>query len=98
MDRIVHTSLSAMRAAMARQAATANNLANAATTGFRADMSATQAVFLENGGEVFGARATEQVLSADMSAGTVTSTGRDLDIAMSGDALLAVQAQNGDEA
>ena len=98
MDRIVHTSLSAMRAAMARQAATANNLANASTTGFRADMSATQAVFLENGGEVFGARASEQVLSADMSAGTITSTGRDLDIAMSGDALLAVQAQNGDEA
>jgi flagellar basal-body rod protein FlgF len=98
MDRIAHTSLTAMRAAMARQAATANNLANAGTTGFRSDVAASQAVYLQQDGEVFGARAAEQVLSADMSAGTVTHTGRTMDIALSGDALLAVQAQNGDEA
>jgi flagellar basal-body rod protein FlgF len=97
MDRIVHASLSALRGAMARQATTANNLANAGTTGFRADVSAAQATMLQAGGQVFGGRATSQVLSADMSAGTVTQTGRDLDIAMSGDAMLAVQAPNGDE-
>lgn len=98
MDRFVHNSLSALRGAMARQAATANNLANAGTTGFRADMSAAQSVMLQSGGEVFGARTRQQVLSADMSAGTVTSTGRDLDIAMAGDALLGVQARDGEEA
>lgn len=98
MDRLVHASLSALRAAMARQAATANNLANAGTTGFRADMSAAQSVYLQQGGEVFGARTTQQVMSADMSGGTVNHTGRDLDIAMAGDAMLAVQARNGDEA
>lgn len=98
MDRLVHASLSAMRGAMARQAATANNLANAGTTGFRAEMSAARPVWLQSGGEVFGAHTSEQVMSADMSAGTVTRTGRDLDIAMNGDALLAVQAANGEEA
>jgi flagellar basal-body rod protein FlgF len=98
MDRIVHASLSALRAAMARQTATANNLANAGTPGFRADVSATQARFLETGGQVFGARASAQLVDADMTAGTITSTGRDLDVAMAGDAMLAVQAPNGDEA
>ncbi|HEX8366472.1 MAG TPA: flagellar basal body rod protein FlgF [Allosphingosinicella sp.] len=97
MDRIVHASLSALRGAMARQAATANNLANAGTTGFRADVSAAQTTMLQAGGQVFAGRATSQVVSADMSAGTITQTGRDLDVAMSGDAMLAVQAPNGDE-
>src|SRR3546814_11808243 len=41
---------------------------------------------------------SEEVLGADMRAGTVTQTGRDLDIAMQGDALLVVQATNGEEA
>ena len=98
MDRLTHSSYAALRAAMARQAATANNLANAGTTGFRADVAAGQAVYLQSNGEVFSARATEQVVNADMSAGTVTTTGRDLDVALSGDALLTVQADNGEEA
>ena len=98
MDRLVHASLSALRGAMARQATTANNLANAGTVGFRAELAAARPVWLQSGGEVFGAHASEQVLSANMEAGTVTQTGRDLDVAMSGDALLAVQARNGEEA
>jgi flagellar basal body rod protein FlgF len=40
MDKLVHTSLSALRGAMARQAATANNLANVNTVGFRGEMAA----------------------------------------------------------
>ena len=38
MDRLIYTALSAMRGAMARQATTANNLANANTVGFRAEL------------------------------------------------------------
>ena len=98
MDKVAHSSLAALRAAMARQAVTANNLANAGTTGFRADVTASQTTFLQAGGQVFSARASQQVVNADMSAGTITSTGRDLDIALAGDAMLTVQAQNGDEA
>jgi flagellar basal-body rod protein FlgF len=98
MDRLVHASLSALRGAMARQTTTSNNLANASTVGFRREISAAQTQWLQAGGEVFGARTSEQVLSADMTAGTVTATGRPMDIAMNGDALLAVQARNGEEA
>ena len=42
--------------------------------------------------------ASEEVVSADMNSGPVTGTGRDLDIALSGDSLLAVQSAQGEEA
>ncbi len=98
MDRLVHTSLSAMRGALARQATTANNLANANTTGFRSEISTAQSLWIR--GATFDARAqsSQEVIAADMSGGTVSETGRDLDIALEGDALLTVQARDGDEA
>ena len=98
MDRLIHTSLSAMRAAMARQATTANNLANASTTGFRAEMSAAMPRYLNGPGFDGRAAASEEIVSADMKAGAITQTGRPLDVAMNGDALLAVQSDEGDEA
>lgn len=98
MDRLIYTSLSAMRGSMSRQTAIANNLANAQTPGFRADMANAQALWLDGSGLDARAVASEEVLGADMKAGTVTQTGRDLDIAMQGDALLVVQAKNGEEA
>ena len=95
MDRLIHTSLSALRGAMARQAATANNLANVGTTGFRAEFAAVRPLWLR--GETHGARApsSEEVAGADMQPGAVTETGRALDVAISGDAMLAVQAKDG---
>ncbi|MGZ8282058.1 MAG: flagellar basal body rod protein FlgF [Allosphingosinicella sp.] len=98
MDRLVHTTLSALRGAMNRQTTTANNLANANTVGFRREISSAQALWIR--GQTFDARAqsSQAVIAADMTAGTLTATGRDLDVAMQGDALLAVQAENGDEA
>ena len=98
MDRLIYTSLTAMRGSMARQTAIANNLANAQTPGFRADMAEAQSLWLNGDGLDARAMASEEVLGADMRAGTVTSTGRDLDIAMQGDALLVVQAKDGEEA
>lgn len=96
MDRLIYTSLTAMRGSMARQTAIANNLANANTPGFRADMAEAQSLWLDGQRLDTRAFASEEVLAADMTAGTVTSTGRDLDIAMSGDTMLAVQAENGE--
>jgi len=98
MDRLIYTSLTAMRGSMSRQTAIANNLANAQTPGFRADMANAQALWLDGSGLDARAMASEEVLGADMRAGTVTQTGRDLDIAMQGDALLVVQAKDGEEA
>ena len=98
MDRLIYTSLTAMRGSMSRQTAIANNLANAQTPGFRADIANAQSLWLDGSGLDARAMASEEVLGADMRAGTVTQTGRDLDIAMQGDALLVVQAEDGEEA
>lgn len=98
MDRLIYTSLTAMRGSMARQTAIANNLANAQTPGFRADMAEAQSLWLKGEGFDTRAVASEEVLGADMAAGTITQTGRDLDVAVQGDALLVVQAKNGEEA
>ncbi len=98
MDRLAYTSLSALRGAAARQAAIASNLANADTIGFRAELSNARALWLQGQGLGSRALSSEEVLAADMRAGTVKETGRDLDVAMQGDALLAVQAPDGEEA
>lgn len=100
MDRLIYTSLTAMRGAMARQTAVANNLANAQTPGFRADIAEAQSLWIRSDGTALDSRAmsSEEVLAADMRSGTVSQTGRDLDIAIGGDSLLAVQASDGDEA
>jgi flagellar basal-body rod protein FlgF len=83
---------------MARQAATANNLANVNTVGFRGEMAAARPLWLRGGGHEARAYAAEEVTGADMRGGTISETGRDLDIALQGDALLAVQAGDGEEA
>lgn len=97
MDRLIYSSLSAMKAAMARQTTTANNLANVNTSGFRAEMTSSQALWMK--GDGLGARAptSEEVSSADMSDGAVVETGRNLDVAIQGTAMLAVQSRDGDE-
>ncbi|MEQ1508916.1 MAG: flagellar basal body rod protein FlgF [Sphingopyxis sp.] len=98
MDRLIHTALSSLRGAMARQSVTANNLANVATPGFRAEVSSAQARWVNGPGYQARAVALQGVMGADMGAGTVAQTGRDMDIAIVGDALLTVQDGDGNEA
>lgn len=98
MDRLTYTSLSALRSAMARQATTANNLANANTTGFRAEIASVRPVWVKGEGLDTRVQASEEVTAADMKAGDVTETGRSLDVAVDGDAMLAVQTADGEEA
>ncbi len=98
MDRLVNTALTAMRGAMARQASIANNLANANTVGFRAEIANAETRWVKGDQLNTRAQASEQVIAADMQQGAVTQTGNPLDVAMNGDALLAVQASDGSEA
>lgn len=98
MDRLIYTSLTAMRGSMARQTAIANNLANVQTPGFRGEMAEAQSLWLHGAGFDARAMASEEVVGADMRAGTIAATGRDLDIAMQGDAMLVVQAPDGEQA
>ncbi len=99
MDRMVYTALSGLKGQMSAQGAIANNIANASTTGFRADRVAFQQMMLKGGpGHESRAPSSEEVLDADRRAGAIQSTGRDLDIAIPGSAWLAVQAPSGEEA
>jgi flagellar basal-body rod protein FlgF len=97
MDRLLYTALAAMRGSMARQTATANNIANANTPGFRADLAERQSLWMRGPGVDSRVTSSDEVLAADMRAGTVMATGRPLDIALGGDALLVVQTSSGDE-
>ena len=98
MDHIIYTSLSAMRSSLARQTATANNIANAQTPGFRADMAEVQALWLRGGAAESRAPASEEVLAANMTPGTVAATGRPLDVAAEGETMFVVQSEEGEEA
>lgn len=97
MDRLIYTALSGMAASMTRERVVASNMANAQTIGFRAETIQTDPVTLA--GEPLEARAMSraEVNGADMKAGSITSTGRELDVALAGDALLTVQAADGTE-
>jgi flagellar basal-body rod protein FlgF len=98
MDRLIYTCLTAMRGSQARQTTVANNLANAQTPGFRSDIAEAESLWTKGDGITTRAMASEEVLAADMRGGTVVATGRDLDVAFGGDALLAVQSDEGEEA
>ncbi|MDO6416551.1 flagellar basal-body rod protein FlgF [Sphingomonas sp. BIUV-7] len=98
MDRLIYSSLAAMRGAMSRQATIGNNLANVNTAGFRGEVTHAQAMWLSGKGLDTRATVSGEVSGADMSAGAVMATNRSLDVAVDGDAMLTVQAADGSEA
>ena len=98
MDRVIYLSMAGAKATLQRQDTLANNLANASTPGFRAEMQAFRAVPVRGDGATTRVYALESTVGADMRAGPMQSTGRALDVAMQGNAWLAVQSLDGTEA
>lgn len=98
MDRLIWTAASGMNASLSRQRMIANNMANAQTTGFRAEFMQFTPMTLKGAGLEIRALSDGAVKGAMMDPGAVTQTGRPLDVAINGAALLTVQAANGDEA
>lgn len=88
MDRMIYTAMSGANAAAQRQAVLSNNLANASTNGFRAELSTFRAV------PVRGDGATTRVLAVEATAGALDTpgapqrTGRNLDAMAVGAAFL----------
>jgi flagellar basal-body rod protein FlgF len=79
------------------QKAHANNLANISTNGFQRDLE--QARSMPVFGDSFPARAfaLSERPATDFTAGSMVETGRDLDVAVSGDGWIAVQTPDGGE-
>jgi len=98
MDRLVYTALSGLKGQMDAQATIANNIANASTIGFRADRVNFERLMIKGEGHDSRLPSAETVVDMDRRAGTVVQTGRGLDIAITGDNWLAVQAADGSEA
>ncbi len=98
MDRMIYLSMSGAKAAMQRQDSLANNLANASTTGFRAEMQAFRAVPVQGSGASTRVFALETTIGHSDTPGPIATTGRSLDVAVKGDSWLAVQALDGTEA
>lgn len=98
MDRLIYTAMSGANAAASRQAVLSNNLANASTDGFKAELSTYRAVPLQGDG------ASTRVFAVEATAGYVDRPGpaqrteRNLDVMANGRSWFALQALDGTEA
>ncbi|NBC37496.1 flagellar hook-basal body complex protein [Novosphingobium sp. FSY-8] len=97
MDRLIYTAVSGMTDSMTRERVIASNMANAQTIGFRSEVIYATPVTLRGGPLEARAMADSEVRGVNMTGGTITPTGRKLDIAVDGNDLIAVQAQDGSE-
>jgi flagellar basal-body rod protein FlgF len=98
MDRMIYLSMTGAKATMQRQEALAHNLANASTPGFRAELTAFRAVPVRGEGASTRVYALESTPGYNAEPGAVQPTGRNLDVALRGQAWLAVQGLDGTEA
>ncbi len=98
MDRMIYLSMSGAKAALQRQDTLANNLANVSTNGFRAELTAFRAVPVRGDGASTRVYSLETTPGYSSEQGAYTQTGRNLDVAMTGNAWLAVQSLDGTEA
>ena len=98
MDRMIYLSMAGAKAAMQRQDVLSHNLANVTTNGFRAELQALRAVPVRGDGASTRAFSLETTIGYNDAQGPLTSTGRNMDVAMQGNAWLAVQSNDGTEA
>lgn len=98
MDKMLYIAMSGAKQNMQALSINANNLANAKTTGFKADMANARAM------QAFGEGLPSRVFSMtenasqNFDAGARLTTGRPLDLAINGNGWFAVQTADGSEA
>jgi flagellar basal-body rod protein FlgF len=98
VDKMIYIAMTGAKHAMYQQAATAHNLANASTTGFRAELNAFRALPVYGDGMPTRVFVADSTVGADFTPGVLQDTGRDLDVAVEGKGWLAVQMPDGTEA
>jgi len=99
MDRLIYTASSGAKHIMEKQSATANNLANATSTGFRAQLDSFRAVpVVADGLMPTRAFVVDSTVGSDFSQGPMQHTGRPLDVAVENSGWMAVQSADGSEA
>jgi flagellar basal-body rod protein FlgF len=98
MDKSLYVAMSGAKETLRAQAANTHNLANASTTGFKADLSAFQSRAVTGPGYSSRVYATDSTVGWDASVGAQEQTGNPLDISVKGQGFIAVQDSNGKEA
>ena len=98
MDKLLYVAMSGAKETLRAQAANSHNLANANTTGFKADLSAFQSRAVTGPGFASRVYATDASVGWDSSVGSQVTTGNPLDVAIQGQGFIAVQDAQGNEA
>ncbi len=98
MDPILYNAATGGKADFNKQAIIANNLANVNTPGFKADLYQAQTMYLNTNGaneannQSFNVQAPNGI---DLTPGDLITTGRDLDVAVSGDGWISLKDSQG---
>jgi len=98
MDEMIYLAMTGAKQTEYAQTINSNNLANVSTTGFRADLHSFSSVPVDGPGVETRVNAVVDSYGTDFTSGPTSFTGRDLDVAISGDGFIAVQAPDGSEA
>jgi len=96
MDRIVYTAGSGASRTLEHQAVVSNNMANASTAGFRAQLAQYRSVPVVGDGLPTRVGTVAVTPSADFTVGPMQTTGRAMDIAVQGDGWLSVFTPEGE--
>ena len=98
MDKLIYTAMAGAKYLMAKQDTIAQNLAQASTQGYRAQVDAFRSMPVNGDGAATRIFAVDSTVGTDFTPGPVQVTGRDLDIAVNGKGWIAVQGNDGNEA
>ena len=98
MDRMLYLAMSSAKQTVVAQAVNSNNLANASTTGFKADLEQFRSMPVFGQGMPSRVYAMTERPATDFTPGSFNTTGRDLDMAIQGEGWIAVQSKDGSEA
>jgi flagellar basal-body rod protein FlgF len=97
MDRMIYTAMTGAKHILEQQATTAHNLANATSTGFKAQVDSFRAVPVISEGLPTRTFVVDATVGADFNPGPIQATNRDLDVAIQGKGWLVVQRADGSE-
>lgn len=91
MDRLIYTAVSGANRSLTQQMIHANNLANANTEGFRADLEKATSTAVQGYGYSSRFQVDSSNGGVNLAHGALQETGRELDVAIQGDGLIAIQ-------
>ena len=98
MDKLLYIAMSGAKQNMQALSINANNLANAKTTGFKADLAQARSMQAFGEGQPSRVFSMTERASQNFDSGSILTTGRSLDMAIEGEGFFAVQAEDGEEA